>query len=72
MQVASSRKNDESDEYCLNEDEFVENLSLSSEVKDLPFFDMFDPSSYSDSRAAAQDLFKLLINPLPMDKFFRY
>ena len=39
---------------------------------DTPFYSQFNPESYSDSCEAAKDLFRMLINPLPIDKFFRY
>ena len=40
-------------------------------MPDVPFSTLFDPESYSDSREAALELFKLLINPLPIDTFFK-
>lgn len=36
----------------------------------VPFFTQFDPDSYEDSRNAGQELFRLFINPFPLDDFF--
>ena len=36
----------------------------------IPFFSQFDPDAYNDSRDTGWELFRLLINPLPLDKFF--
>lgn len=37
----------------------------------VPFFTQFDPDSYEDSRNAGRELFRLLINPFPLDDFFK-
>lgn len=36
----------------------------------VPFFVQFDPDSHDDSRNAGRELFRLLINPFPLDDFF--
>lgn len=36
----------------------------------VPFFTQFDPDSHEDSRNAGRELFRLLINPFPLDDFF--
>ena len=38
---------------------------------DIPFIEQFNPESYLDSRVAAKQLFKLLISPVEVDKFFK-
>lgn len=37
----------------------------------VPFFTQFDPDSHEDSRNAGRELFRLLINPFPLDDFFK-
>ena len=41
--------------------------SLSVKV---PFYQQFEPDEFEDSRDAAEDLFKLLINPVPIKQFY--
>ena len=38
---------------------------------DLPFHSQFNPDDHQDSQVAARELFRLLISPLSMEKFYR-
>ena len=38
---------------------------------DLPFHSQFNPDNHQDSRVAARELFRLLISPLSVEKFYR-
>lgn len=41
------------------------------DVKDTPFFDLFEHDACGDSCTAACELFRLLICPFSVEKFFR-
>lgn len=36
----------------------------------VPFYSQFDMDAHHDSRRAGRELFRLLVSPLPLDKFF--
>ena len=36
-----------------------------------PFSSQFDPSSFKDSRVAGRELFKMIISPFPLERFYK-
>ena len=57
---------DKEDEY-LAPDEDEGSLSVK-----VPFYQQFLPDAFEDSRDAAEDLFRLLLNPVPIKQFYGY
>ena len=39
---------------------------------EVPFGGQYDPESFEDSRDAACELFRLVINPVPVEQFYKY
>lgn len=48
----------------------LEVRSVDGSEMQVPFFSQFNLDSHEDSRNAGRELFRLLINPLPLDNFF--
>jgi len=51
--------------------ESVESQTAAEDIEDVPFRNLFNEESYSDSQKAAKDLFALMIKPLDTESFFR-
>ena len=63
------------DDTDQEEDQSSTKLLPSSLLQDhfsTPFKLLFNPDNYDDSREAAKALFELLIQPYPIDKFYRF
>lgn len=59
-------------------DQMVVNYAGGSSEEDgeigveVPFRVQFDPESFEDSRDAANQLFRLVVNPVPVEQFYEY
>lgn len=56
------------EEDIVADDEQVESDEISVHV---PFYLQFKPDRFEDSRDVAQDLFRLVINPVPPEQFYK-